>query len=568
MNKQLLKNTTEDFILKYKAALKFGLTRYELAEYLNMKPKSLMRRKQEIAQLSGLSLPPLKLDKVNQPLQSKRINEFEQFLQKMAENFIKSEKVNDLESKTRVSIQKNKRYVVTSAQNNTPINVPFLKSLINYCTVNDAELLVIPYRYKNPTSVWSTNDRTNDVWHPSLSDYLLNEELKIGKHVRIMGNIKIQPTATSPLSGFDSVSGIDSAIFGHPNIELKTIPAVPGKVPKILATTGSVTIPNYTDSKAGHKGAYHHNFSAILIEIDDHEIFHIRHLISNNKDGSFYDLDKKYLTNAVEYNCRPIALVAGDIHAEVVSEEAKEAIFTGINSIASQTNPKSYVLHDIVDGSARSHHNIRDSLGRFRKHLFNDNNNVEESLQKVANFLEDIYRDDTNIFVVKSNHDEHIDRWLREADPNLDPENARFYHYLRYHQYKHICENKKFDIIEFWGNNPDQYRGIKPCVYDKTHFLSRGESMELAGVEVSLHGDMGPNGARGTLRNLSKLGQKLVIGHSHTPGIINGSYQVGTTSELRLDYNVGPSSWLHTSALIYPDGNVTLINVINGRWKI
>ena len=567
MNKQLLANSTEDFLLKYRAAIKVKLTREQLASYLGMLPKSLMRRKQEIKQKIGLELQELTsddeliLDKIT-------LDKFEKLVSDMAESILKIERVNNVKDKTKMSIQKNQKYVITSAQNATPVNEAFLKSLQNYCKVNDAALMVIPYRYRNPTSIWNNNNTNVEWWWESVRPYIDHSEIKVGKHIRIMSNIKMQPTAISPLSGFDTISGLDSAIFGHPNVEWKTIPAVPGKLPKIMTTTGAVTEPNYTDSKAGHKGAYHHVYSAVVLEIDETETFHIRHLTADDKNG-FYDLDKYYTQNKVEENCRALALVAGDIHAEVVDEEALAAIFIDNNSIAEVVNPENIVLHDILDFSVRSHHNIRDPLGRFRSHHYGDNNNVEEALQKVADLVESISREDTHNWIVKSNHDEHIERWLKEADPDSDPENAKFYHYLKYHQYDAAFNKRRFDVIEFWCQHPDEYRGMKEYAFERTNFLTRRQNMEVGGFELSLHGDSGPNGARGSLNNLSKLGQKIVVGHSHTPGIVHGmAYQVGTTSKLQLDYNKGPSSWLHTVAVIYPNGTVTLVNVINGKWKI
>jgi hypothetical protein len=82
-----------------------------------------------------------------------------------------------------------------------------------------------------------------------------------------------------------------------------------------------------------------------------------------------------------------------------------------------------------------------------------------------------------------------------------------------------------------------------------------------------MHGHLGANGARGGLRGFSKLGVKTIVGHSHTPGIIEGAYQVGTSSHLKLEYNDGPSSWLNTHALVYPNGKRTLINIIKGKWR-
>ena len=53
-----------------------------------------------------------------------------------------------------------------------------------------------------------------------------------------------------------------------------------------------------------------------------------------------------------------------------------------------------------------------------------------------------------------------------------------------------------------------------------------------------MHGDKGPNGARGSIRNLRRIGIRSVIGHTHSPGIDEGCYQVGTSTRLRLEIQV------------------------------
>src|SRR5690554_4811936 len=58
------------------------------------------------------------------------------------------------------------RYVITAAQNATPVNKRFFASLLTYCKVRDAQLLVIPYRYKNPTSMWTAAAQDDDWWAP------------------------------------------------------------------------------------------------------------------------------------------------------------------------------------------------------------------------------------------------------------------------------------------------------------------------------------------------------------------------------------------------------------------
>ena len=83
---------------------------------------------------------------------------------------------------------------------------------------------------------------------------------------------------------------------------------------------------------------------------------------------------------------------------------------------------------------------------------------------------------------------------------------------------------------------------------------------------MSYHGDQGINGARGSAVSFTQIGTKSIIGHSHSPCINKGVYQVGTSSRLKLEYTHGASSWLNTHCIIYANGKRTLINVIDGEW--
>ena len=72
----------------------------------------------------------------------------------------------------RTDLPKKRRYVITCAQNATPVNKPFLEALRVYCKHNKAELVVIPIRYKNPTSTFSASQRNEERWAEVL-DYVI-----------------------------------------------------------------------------------------------------------------------------------------------------------------------------------------------------------------------------------------------------------------------------------------------------------------------------------------------------------------------------------------------------------
>jgi hypothetical protein len=88
-----------------------------------------------------------------------------------------------------------------------------------------------------------------------------------------MSDVKIQPTATNPMSGLQGMSGINSCIFGSPKVQMEMIPVLEGNKPKMMVTTGAVTIMNYTDSKSGKKGEFHHTLGFVVVEISDKETF-------------------------------------------------------------------------------------------------------------------------------------------------------------------------------------------------------------------------------------------------------------------------------------------------------
>ncbi len=551
----------EDFILHYKTAAKHKWTREQLAEFFGIKSASVARRALSVKHQLGITLPALRPDS-GKLVSAENVQKFRDEIaaaKEKAANATDIVKVIKSDSQRKVG-----KYVITSAQNNTPIHQPFFAALLNYCEVNNADLLVIPYRYKNPTSVFS--DKEHEKWDAALDEYMVNGNVKVCPELVLVG-VKIQPTAVQPLSGFEGYTGNSSAIFGHPKIQMKTVPTPNKELPKFLVTTGAVTVPNYTDSKAGFKGEFHHSLAALIVEVTDKE-FHVRH-VHGQADGSFYDLDTYYTETDFVGGQRIAALVTGDTHAMFLDKEVEAATYSNEDSIVNVLRPEIRVFHDLNDFYSRNHHHRGDDLTNFVKHLFG-NDDVEAELQIAADLIDRYNDPDSLNVIVKSNHDEALDRWLREANPLNDPQNARFYFYLKYHQYKSVKKSdngrfEAFDPFEFWCLNPDQQRGLQ--AHDNTVFLKREQSMVVGNIELGFHGDKGPNGARGSIQNMSKIGTKAIIGHSHSPGIYEGVYQVGTSSQLDMGYYSGPSSWMTTHAIVYPDGKRTLINIINGKWR-
>jgi hypothetical protein len=348
-------------------------------------------------------------------------------------------------------------------------------------------------------------------------------------------------------------------VIGHPKLELTTVPTPQQKLPKILTTTGAVTVKNYIPSKAGKKGEHHHTFGAAVLECVG-DVFHLRQL-NAVRDGSFQDLTTVYRADGHGPG-EVVAISLGDEHEEFVCPLTVEATY-GKGGIIDTLRPKYVVHHDVHDFYARNHHHRGEVFINFAKHHAGADN-VERALRKTFDYIDRNTRPwVTNVFV-PSNHPDALARWVKEADPKSDPENAIFWA----RTFVAMCEGAKMgeggastiDPFAWWGQQMLRTSA-------QARFLRRDESFVVLGIELGMHGDKGPNGARGARDSFGKIGVKSVVGHSHSPGIRDGCYQNGTMSKLRLEYNGGPSSWLNTHTAVYGNGKRSLINVIEGVWR-
>lgn len=453
------------------------------------------------------------------------------------------------------------RFIVTAAQNATPVHEGFHKALQCACKALGAELVVIPQRYQNPTSRWTASQKNEEAWDVAVQPYLYNARKQLNSNLLLMGDIKTQPTASSPLTGFDGITGSSSGIFGHTKLQLRTVPTPQGRLPKILTTTGACTVPNYTDSRAGKLGEFHHTLGAVMVEVRGKE-FHLRQINADRHTGAFIDLDKHYSADGVKAAGPALALSMGDTHVRAVDPAVVRATF-GPGGIVEVLDPQVLAWHDLLDGDSINHHHDGNPFLAAHKRAFGLDNAEQEVLEAI-DFLV-AHTGGRKSVVVPSNHDDFLQRWLSRADWRQDPTNAEFYletALAMVRQAKDRNTNaEKLNAFAYWIHKRIGYGDHIRC-------LKNDESFSVAGIELGMHGDHGPNGARGSLRNLRRLGTKSIIGHSHSPGIDEGAYQNGTSTKLRLGYNVGPSSWLNSHTVIYSNGKRCLINIINGKWRL
>jgi hypothetical protein len=448
-----------------------------------------------------------------------------------------------------------KRFIITWGQNNTRIHKGFYENIEAYAKEIDADIHIILGRYKNPTSIWTAGQRNEETWSDEIIKYADANRHDIHKYVSIMSDVKIQPTATNPMSGMQGMSGINSCIFGSPKVQLEMIPVLESAKPKMMLSTGAVTIKNYTDSKSGKKGEFHHTLGFVVVEIKDKDVFFVRQVTADDKTGSFSDLYYRAEGGKVSKVKSIEAIVLGDAH---FGHHDQKVIDTTLGFM-DKVKPNHVILHDVFDGDSISHHQMKDPFIQYAKEV-NGTNDLNKELDTLMKSLKP-FEKHKNVVIVRSNHDDFLDRWLKNEDWKKQPtfKNSRLYMQLS-------------DILlEQYGRGSMNVEGVIPALikqkYPKFITLGRSASYKVkGGWELGQHGDIGSNGSRGSLLQFRRLNTKIVVGHYHSPGRKDGALAVGTSTNMRVGYNLGPSTWLQSHVIIHEDGRAQHINFINGEF--
>lgn len=440
-------------------------------------------------------------------------------------------------------VLKSKYYIITSGQNATPVNKKVWKSILLYSEHLGAEIVVIPMRYKNPTSVWNKNNEKEEWWDSLLHPYMTANRQHIHKNLEIIGDVKISPTASTPLSGFEGLSGVESSFFGHPRQHFKTLPILDGMPHKFLATTGTVTERNYTDSKAGKKADFHHTFGFIVVENFEDDSFTFRH-VSSTENGVFYDLDNYVSNKGVKKDKKSVStVVLGDLHLGETCDKSLKASY----KMLKRFKPKNVVCHDIMEGYSVNPHDDpfvianKESEGKL---------SISFEIKNVLNFIDTILQ--YNPVIVKSNHDIFIDRYLLN-------DWRKNYSKAEYLKYAHLKTAGQIT------NGILPYE-IKQRFGDKVLCLTENDSFKVNGVELGIHGHIGVSGTRGGITQYKRINTKMIIGHTHSPAKEDGCMYVGTLTKLRMGYNKGLSSWCNSNGIVHKNGKTQNILIFNGKY--
>jgi hypothetical protein len=440
---------------------------------------------------------------------------------------------------------KHGKFVIVAVQNNTDIHPAFWPLVKEFAIENKCEILAAPILYNK--NAWAQPDDIDNkgLWFaPEIREFMQDERIILNDSVLYVGNAHVLPTAKNPLSGFQAISsGCANVVIPASKIALECMPAMKGEKGRILQSTGTVTLCNYIARKVGVAAETEHNFGFVIVEPGK-----IPRSVEFKK-GGFYDFDGEDVAGyGYCENTEPgTILTLGDIHAEKCGYGRREVMFNIVQAV----QPSYINLHDLLDFTSRNHHNRENPFFKFSQDL--QGHSVFSDVEKAHKFLKDIGMDDGYVInIVESNHDLALDRWLNEADWRDDTVNAVSFLQIAMGKIKSIQRGESFNAFGYAMN---EWFGLPFTV----RFNGTDIPLQYHGIEHGNHGDKGPNGARGSIQAFRKIGRDMVIGHSHTPGIAGGVYQVGVGGDLDMGYNCGPSSWRNAHCLTFSNGQRQLI---------
>lgn len=431
-----------------------------------------------------------------------------------------------------------KRYIVSSFQYNATVNHELLSSLDKYAKTQDAEILLLPMRGKSIEE---------DIVPQRLAQYnIISNDYKLNHKIQV-SSYEILPQQIDPITGLARFTQNDvSTIFASPKQRLKVIPNSNKDLPKVLMTTGAITHPNYRDNRIGKIAAKDHVYGAIMVEVVNNTQYHYRQLVSS-KNGTFYDINM-YSKKGIK---RPEAVVFGDWHVKDTNLKVLKASIEMVQYL----KPKRVFLHDLFNGHSISHHNVGKIVSLSNEYT-KSGLSLEQELSDVArdlDYLRDNFPKGTEIIIVASNHDEFLTRYLEDGRFINEPQNT-----LIASKLLTAYIEGKYPLKEGVGMFTST-KGIK--------FLTRDDDYKVLGWQLGSHGDLGANGAKGSINSKELAHGKSITAHTHTPEIQRNTLVVGTSTNLKLSYNRGYSSWMNTHAVLYSNGKTQLINIIDGKWK-
>lgn len=432
------------------------------------------------------------------------------------------------------------KYLITSIQLNGLVNRNLLANMLNFAKEQGVDKIL--------TFVQRGRYIEEDIISPLIAENNIETiygEVKLNANLKLY-DTRILPQQINPFTGMNRKLSRDySYILPSPKIRYESI-ATNSHYPRALMSTGMLTQPNYKEHTAhGRKAVEQHQYGFVFVEILNNQIFKA-YQIEATKKGDFQHLTRKYYSGSVS-EAQPEALVLGDWHnGDTDPWVRKESI-----KMISELNPKRVVFHDMFNGHSINHHEKGQLLAELRN-LRDNRIYLEDEIRSVYNelwyFAEKF--PDVNFIVVRSNHDDFLEKYIQHKMFIDDPKNFLFTCKI----ISRIVNEKKIPLQEallLIGELPLNIR-----------FTQQDESLRVYGIELATHGHLGANGSKGSPNQFNSLNLKMITGHTHSPKLMENGMVVGTSTYLKLGYTHGASSWLNAHGILYSNGKYGLLTLL------
>lgn len=468
-------------------------------------------------------------------------------------------------------------YILTCVQNWTKLH-PSWADLLALAEHDESRILVSTFKYnkdalgQRANAKYDSREQELQIEYPAeVLPFICDERLDIAPNLTFCGELNILPTADDPLTGLESYTHRRSTVVPHPKLALQSVPTMPGEGVKLMYTTGCMTMRNYIKRKVGYKAESFHNYGALLVEVDSEGSWWCRQL-TVGPDGAIHDLNRRVKNGKVEYDDGDKGFVVdicfGDAHIDKSDEEVARASWSkDSRSMLEVLHPKTTHVHDLLDMGGRSHHLRRDPHEVFRSFVHGKWELTQELRTTAYGLWHDIARPWCETVVVNSNHDRHLNIFLKEVDWRDDPTNAIAILKLNTFVLEAIRDNRKVNLLE---HALGLFRAAESN--GPVRFLAEDESDIIlpnidGGIEAGLHGDRGANGAKGTITGFAKLDRKVNGADKHTAAIMNHAFFAGTSAKLDMGFNKGLTSWTHAHVVTYRNGTRAIVSIWKGKWR-
>lgn len=459
------------------------------------------------------------------------------------------------------------RFILTAAQDDTPVFKPFLDNLLAYADYLGAQIAVAGFTYQK--GLFEDHAAASAIFAPEIRDYLVHDRVRVTPSLLFVADANVLPTSPKPLSGWETVNRGQHVVVPAARIALKSIPRPISDPARYAVSTGCCTLPSYAPRTAGRKAISRHTYGALLVEVDtDGEVF-FRHLVAY-KDGTFQDLDAFVAHGQVFRGCSVATVVWGDIHHEQLDPVIAMACFgycttrkqvVTKDSIYEYLKPTYAFYHDTLDFRRRNHHNVDDPHLMAEVYI-SGKESVEDEVVDAANFINEMRRDWCTSVMVESNHDSAISRWSKDKRGQQDAANSYYWHELNAAWHRAIrARQDDFNIVE-WAMRS---AGLAEDVV----FLPSGTSYVIRDCQYGFHGDYGVGGAKGSTSAFTQIGRPSTKDHTHAPEIEGDSHTAGLSSKQNQGYNrKGFTRWGFGLGVGYDNGTrVMLLQVADGRYR-